>query len=81
MAVPKQRRSSSRRDQRRMHIFLKVKSMTKCPKCGKPILPHTACPDCGNYRNREVINILAKIQKKEEKEKQKRNEANGITKK
>jgi len=26
-----------------------------CPKCAAPILPHHACPKCGEYRGRVVI--------------------------
>ncbi|MBM3250804.1 MAG: 50S ribosomal protein L32 [Candidatus Nealsonbacteria bacterium] len=71
MAVPKQHRSKSRQGQRRMHIHLNVPEITVCPKCGKPILPHTVCQACGFYKGREVIDILGKLDKKEKKKKQK----------
>ena len=67
MAVPKHKRTSSRRDQRRMHIFLKKPTLTKCPKCQKPVLPHTVCQNCGFYKGVEVINVLEKLTKKEKK--------------
>jgi len=71
MAVPKQRKTKSRRNQRRMHIFLKQSSLAYCPKCKKPVKPHTVCLNCGYYKGREIIDILGKLTKKEKKQKEK----------
>lgn len=71
MAVPKQHRSKSRQGQRRMHIHLKTPAFTNCKKCGTAILPHTVCINCGTYRGKDVIDVLAKLDKKERKQKQK----------
>lgn len=71
MAVPKQRKTKSRRDQRRMHIFLKQPALVVCPKCGKKVLPHTVCLNCGFYKGREIINVLEKLAKKERKKREK----------
>lgn len=71
MAVPKQHRSKSRQGQRRMHIYLEEKKTTVCPKCGKPVLSHTLCNSCGYYKGRQVIDVLAKLTKKERKKKEK----------
>ena len=71
MAVPKQKHTKSRRDKRRLHIFLKAATLTKCPKCGQPILPHTICPNCGYYKGTEVVDVLKKLTKKERKKKEK----------
>jgi len=71
MAVPKQRKTKSRRNQRRMHIFLKQPSLTYCPKCKKTVKPHTVCSGCGFYKGREVIDVLSKLTKKEKKQKEK----------
>jgi len=71
MAVPKQRKTKSRRNQRRMHIFLEAPRLTSCPKCGKLVLPHTVCLNCGYYRGIEVIDVLKKLTKKEKKKKEK----------
>jgi len=46
-------------------------TLVKCPKCGKPKLPHTICWNCGYYKNREVIDVLKKLTKKERKKKEK----------
>jgi len=69
--VPKQRHTKSRRNKRRLHIFLRTANLTKCPKCGKPVLPHTVCQNCGYYKGVEVIDVLAKLTKKERKKKEK----------
>lgn len=67
MAVPKKKHTKSRRDKRRSQIFLKKPILTKCPKCGKPVLPHTVCWNCGYYKGSEVIDVLKKLTKKERK--------------
>lgn len=71
MAVPKQRKTKSRRNQRRMRIYLKQPALTTCSKCGKKIRPHTVCWNCGYYKEREVIDVLKKLTKKEKKKKEK----------
>lgn len=71
MAVPKQRHTKSRRNRRRMHIFAKTPSLTKCKKCGKFVLPHTICWNCGFYKGKEVVNVLKKLEKKERKKREK----------
>jgi large subunit ribosomal protein L32 len=69
MAVPKQRKTKSRVNQRRMHQFIETKILIKCKKCGKPALPHIVCKNCGFYKGQEVINVLKKDDKKEQKRK------------
>ncbi|MBZ1348576.1 MAG: 50S ribosomal protein L32 [Candidatus Nealsonbacteria bacterium] len=71
MSVPKQRKTKSRRNQRRSHIFLKEPFIYSCSKCKKPVLPHTACFNCGYYKGREIIDVLRKLTKKEKKQKEK----------
>ena len=71
MAVPKQRKTKSRRNQRRMHISIKQSNLIPCPKCGKLILPHTVCPYCGYYNGAQVIDVFKKLTKKERKRKEK----------
>ena len=55
MAVPKQKKSKSRRDQRRSHDGLTAPARSACPQCHQPKPPHRACPNCGTYRGREVM--------------------------
>jgi len=71
MPVPKQRHTKSRRDRRRSHHALKQKASSVCPKCGEPILPHTICSNCGFYSGKEIIDVMAKLNKKEKKKKEK----------
>lgn len=71
MAVPKQHRSKSRQGQRRQHIYLKDKQKTLCSKCAKPVLPHILCENCGHYKGREMVDVFAKLNKKERKAKAK----------
>lgn len=77
MAVPKRRKTKSRRNQRRMHIFIKPPFLTVCLKCGKPVLPHTVCRNCGYYKGEEVVNVLEKLTKKERKKREKEMTAKG----
>ena len=71
MPVPKQRHTKSRRNKRRSHLSLKEKSISLCPKCKQPVLPHNMCNNCGYYKGRQVVDVLAKLEKREKKEKQK----------
>lgn len=54
-----------------MHLYLKAPVLGKCPKCGKPVLSHTVCPNCGFYKGQEVIDVLKKLTKKEKKKREK----------
>ncbi len=71
MAVPKQRKTKSRRNNRRSHISIKAPKLTTCSKCGKPVLGHTLCQNCGYYKGMEVIDTMKKLTKKEKKAKAK----------
>ena len=55
MAVPKRKTSKSKRDKRRTHQKTEAPSTVPCPQCGEARLPHHACPSCGNYKGRNVI--------------------------
>ena len=57
MAVPKRKKSKSKRDKRRTHQKVTVPNLTTCPQCGEARLPHHACPSCGAYKGRTVINV------------------------
>lgn len=55
MANPKRRHSKARRDKRRAHDALDRPATSLCANCGEVKLPHRACPQCGYYRGRQVI--------------------------
>ena len=58
MAVPRARISKQRRDKRRSANWkLALPGVSKCPKCGEPVLSHRACKACGTYNGREVIKV------------------------
>ena len=58
MAVPKRKVSKARRDKRRSsHWKLDLPNVSKCPKCGEPVLSHRACKACGTYRGRQVVTV------------------------
>jgi len=72
MAVPRSHLAKGRQGRRRSHLALEKKSLVKCGNCKKNKIPHTVCKDCGYYKGREVVNVMAKELKKQEKEKAKR---------
>lgn len=71
MGVPKKRHSKSKVGRRRMHLFLEKPDLVSCPKCGHLVLPHRVCPFCGYYREKQVVDVLTKIGKKERKKREK----------
>jgi len=52
---------------RRSHLALKKQVLVACGHCKKMIKPHTVCSYCGYYKGREVVNVLAKTLKRQEK--------------
>ena len=71
MAVPRHSHTRSKVGKTRMHKYIKPVVLSVCPKCRKPVLPHTACKNCGYYKGREVIDVLSQLTKKEKKAKEK----------
>jgi large subunit ribosomal protein L32 len=57
MALPKRKYAKARQGKRRSHLALSVPKLADCPQCHTPKLPHHACPTCGTYAGREVIEI------------------------
>lgn len=48
----------------RMHL-------SNCPRCHQMLPSHTVCANCGTYKGREVIDVMAKLEKKAKREKKK----------
>lgn len=57
MANPKRRHSNRRTANRRAHDHLHAPNLVECPNCHELKLPHRACPHCGMYKGREVIEV------------------------
>lgn len=57
MAVPFRRTSKTKKRMRRTHLKKDAPTVVLCKNCGEPIAPHRACPKCGNYKGKEVINV------------------------
>ncbi len=45
--LPVKKMSKTRTRTRRAHHALQPTTLSPCPKCGKPKLPHAACGTCG----------------------------------
>ena len=57
MPVPKRRHSNSRTNKRRANWKLTAPNLVQCSHCHQPRMPHRACPQCGYYGGREVVQI------------------------
>jgi large subunit ribosomal protein L32 len=67
MAVPKRKTSKMKGRKRRTHYTGNVPTLSVCPRCRSTVRPHTVCPGCGYYRNREVVSQQAIEDKKRAK--------------
>ncbi len=57
MPNPKRRHSKRRTSMRRAHDHLTPAGVCQCPQCHETKLPHRACPHCGFYKGREVVEV------------------------
>jgi large subunit ribosomal protein L32 len=73
--VNRMRHNRSHRGNVRSHHALKNVGGSKCPECGSVCATHRACANCGKYRGRVVIDVHAKIAKKDKKSKTKKGTA------
>lgn len=39
-------------------------NLTKCSNCNEPRMTHHACPSCGFYRGRKVLDLAKNLKKK-----------------
>ena len=61
MAVPQNKISKSRRNNRRAHDSLSGATPNECPSCGELKRPHHVCPSCGHYADREVVAMASDV--------------------
>lgn len=55
MPNPNRRMSKSRRNKRRANYKAQAFATSLCPQCGAVKMPHRACPECGYYNGRKVL--------------------------
>lgn len=59
MGVPKRRVSRARQGDRRAHQALTLPQLEDCPHCHQKKRAHRACPNCGFYAGRPVLELKA----------------------
>lgn len=58
MAVPQRRHSKARKNMRRSIWKQRTTpGLVECPKCHELKMPHKVCPECGYYKNREIVEV------------------------
>jgi len=60
--VVRMRRNRSQTAKRRSHHALLADRLAKC-ECGALRLSHRACPECGKYNGRIVIDVVARAKR------------------
>lgn len=55
MGTPKKKHSHARSAKRAAQWKLRAPAVEECPRCHKSKLPHRVCPNCGYYKDRQVI--------------------------
>lgn len=65
------RHTKGKRNRVRSHHALKPLRFAACSHCNAAAIPHVVCKNCGYYKGRQVIDVLAKLDKKRRKEKEK----------
>ncbi|MEK7600815.1 MAG: 50S ribosomal protein L32 [Patescibacteria group bacterium] len=70
MAVPRHHLAKGRQGRRRSHLARKPVGLSACGHCKKMIRPHTTCTYCGYYKGRQVVDVVGKALRKQEKARQ-----------
>lgn len=55
MAVPRNRQSNARKNNKRSHHAKKPVALATCSSCGNWCKTHAACPHCGHYKGRNIL--------------------------
>lgn len=69
--VNRMKHTSGKRNRVRSHHALKAVNFVSCSHCKQETISHQICKNCGYYAGRKVIDVLAKLGKKERKKKEK----------
>ena len=65
-ALPKKKRTQSRKRSRWSHSRLQIRPLSTCPQCRNLKPPHLVCQTCGYYAGREVIQVGASEEGRQE---------------
>lgn len=57
MVVPKRKMSRSNTRSRRAQWKATAPALSTCDRCKQPKLQHIACPTCGTYNKRQVLEV------------------------
>ena len=77
--VIRMRHTRSHTANRRSHHALKAPNIALCSNCGVAHRPHHMCLNCGFYKGRVVIDLLAKKQSRDARMQAKREAIKGQT--
>ncbi len=64
--VVRMRHTHAHTANRRSHHALKAQTLMTC-ECGAPRISHRACPECGRYNGRVVVDVAGKLQARQAK--------------
>ena len=59
-ALPKKKRTMSRKGKHQSHFALRVAPRSLCPQCQSVKPPHRVCDVCGFYGGREIFSVNPK---------------------
>ncbi len=60
MPNPTSRHSKARKNKRRANWRITSPTITICPECQEPKLPHRVCMSCGTYRGKKILEVVEK---------------------
>jgi len=60
MANPTSRHAKARRDRRRANWKIQLSTLSVCPECQEPKLPHRVCMSCGSYNGKKILEVVEK---------------------
>jgi len=75
--VVRMRSNKSHTGNRRSHHALSGPRLSKC-ECGAVYKRHTACVECGKYRGRQVIDVVARVERDQRRSKRRHEEARAM---